>query len=120
MSRKWKSIDGIYSPPMFQIKKGSEVKIFVSTNGDLDKFDNNLFGLDIILNQWAYPYLQKEVKPFKLLKYNKNNSQFEAILKYLKKSNELDELQLLCKDLMILFNNEGFEIINWKVESINN
>ncbi|WP_152393021.1 hypothetical protein [Paenibacillus guangzhouensis] len=70
-------------------------------NKELDEFDK--VSIKPFVSQWTYAYQDKNIKLYKLLNCNIGESGFTLELLVIKKKVEIDELQLLCQDLLDYF-----------------
>lgn len=110
----WQNIDDIYREPVLTISKGNVINLYVKVEGDFELFESRTFGVRVILTHWQY-LDGKYIKPFKLQDYTRTDKSFHAELKVIKKSKEVDELKLLCEDLISVFNMENLLINDWEV-----
>ncbi|RAP78550.1 hypothetical protein [Paenibacillus montanisoli] len=99
-----------------EYKKGNTLKLLVCVEGNLHDFAANGFGVEVILHNWAYMDKGKTIKPFKLLNYVLiDTDKFEAHLDVIKKSTTMDEVMLLCNDVMDILNTYDLSITKWEV-----
>lgn len=110
----WQNIDDIYREPVFTISKGNVINLYVEVEGDFELFESYPIGVGAILTHWQYME-GKFIKPFKLLDYTRKDKSFNAELIVIKKSKEVDELKLLCQDLISVFNMQNLLITDWEV-----
>jgi len=100
----WQDINNVYEPCRYPLIKGAVVKLNVAIVGDFESFEKNIFGIKSLLTYWSYPTSNGDVTPFKLLQYERNSNSFCADLRLVKKSHEVDELRLLCQDIIDVLN----------------
>lgn len=110
----WQNIDDIYREPVFTISKGNVINLYVKVEGDFELFESSTLGVRALLMHWLY-LEGKYIKPFKLLDYTRTEKSFHAELQVIKRSKEVDELKLLCQDLIDVFNMENLLITDWEV-----
>lgn len=110
----WQNVDEIYTEPIIDIKKGS-LTLKVSLKGDFNQFESNIVGIKAALRHWCYFHEGKEISPFRLLEYSRRDQSFEAILEVVKKSKEIDEMKLLCQDIMDVLNLENIRVTEWEI-----
>lgn len=106
-------LETLYQPPTFPVKKGTIVQITVETEGSVEEFDNFRYSTGYILEIWIYLANDKRIKPFKLIRYECLGNGFQAELQFVRKSREVDELKLLCKDLLDVYNLSGIQVLSW-------
>lgn len=109
---KWDDIENIYSSTEFVVKTGTVVKISVELDNELDEYDRE--NLPTIIDTWTFPKNEKDIRPFKLQDFSFVEKSFEAEIKYKKKDKEIDELKLLCQDLLDFFNYYNVHITKWE------
>ncbi|WP_059172941.1 hypothetical protein [Bacillus sp. FJAT-27445] len=105
------NLDDVYSAPNFEIKKGSQILLYMYFDGSLKDFDDPIFGTKEMLDWWAYDSENgKRKRPLKLINYAGYENWFKAELLFVKKSQNIDELKLLIQDLMDVYNIEGLRV----------
>jgi hypothetical protein len=103
-------LEEVFSPPNFEVRKGSQVFLLVYLDGNLKDFDNSIWGTEQILRSWGYISDGKEIRPFTLLNYTGYENWFKAELKFEKKDNKNDELKFQIQDLIDIYNIEGIRV----------
>ncbi|MBP1988622.1 hypothetical protein [Paenibacillus eucommiae] len=116
MKDRYDNIEDVYEAPNSPIKQGSRIRIEVVCSEPIDEISGEI--VRDLLRLWTFPYNRKYIKPFKLEKYDLSEFSFEAILKILKKEEEIDELKLFCEDLLKFFNYDHIYISKWTVDVI--
>ncbi|WP_274366011.1 hypothetical protein [Paenibacillus thermotolerans] len=109
---KFDDINDVFMPISGTVRKGTVILIEVTTNGIIEEYDKGGISTKAILNSWTYG-ANRLIKPFKLQSYSYEGSTFKASLEVVKKSKELDELKLLCQDIIDVYNYENINIIKW-------
>lgn len=112
----WQNIDEIYTEPPFSLVKGNIINLTVKVEGDFEQFESNPLGMRAILTHWIYQSPGKDIKPFELQRYSRTDKSFSAELKICRKSKEIDELKLLCQDIVFVFDNENILMTSWIVK----
>ncbi|MFD2170164.1 hypothetical protein [Tumebacillus lipolyticus] len=107
-------LETVYQPPDFPIKKGTNVQIIVKTLGSVEEYDQKRVSTDTILKIWSYMANERRVKPFKFVNYECFGNGFQAIIQFVRKSKEVDELKLLCKDILDVYNINGIQVLYWR------
>jgi hypothetical protein len=111
----WQNVDEIYIEPTIVIKKGSILTLKVSLAGDFNQFESNIVGIKAALRHWCYFHEGKEISPLRLLEYSRRDQSFEATLEVVKKSKEIDEMKLLCQDILDVLNLENISVTKWDI-----
>jgi hypothetical protein len=110
--KQWDDIETIYISPDFIVKTGTIVNISVDLDNKLDEFDRE--NLATIIDTWTYPKHEKDIRPFKLQSFSFAERSFRAEIKFKRKDKEVDELKLLCQDLLDFFNYYHVHMTKWE------
>ncbi|WP_410514437.1 hypothetical protein PaeBR_08610 [Paenibacillus sp. BR2-3] len=116
----WDDINTVYTSIDFVITKNTVVTVEVTTDGSVAVYDSGGISTKTILNNWTYPTGSKDIKPFKLLDYSLQETGFKATLQFVKKSKEIDEIKLLCQDIIDVYNYEKLHVIKWETKLASN
>lgn len=115
---QWDELTLLYNKPNFSISSGTMVKIKVEMESKLDEYDTE--NLSTIIDTWSFPKNEKDIRPFKLINISFVENTFEADIRYKKKDKDIDELRLLCQDLLDFFNYFKNHIIKWDCTLLSN
>lgn len=112
---KWQDILNIFKRAEFDIVKNTILEIEVKLNKELDEFDK--VNIEPFVSQWTYAHQDKNIKPYKLLSCIIVESKFILNLVVIKKKPEIDELRLLCQDLLDYFNCYDVSVLEFNVSN---
>ena len=98
----------------FKFIKGSEFYINLIMDKPIDQY--YVRNLGAILNHWTFPFEDKDYRPFRLREINFESTSFKAKLIHKSKHKEIDEIRLLCKDLIDVFNYDKVHILSINIE----
>ena len=115
---EFQNVDHVYTPPIFKIIKGNIVNVEFEVQGDIDKYEQVPFGLKEFLSQWFYEIPNKSIKPIKLIDFQRCNNNIKFSVEFLKKSEEIDELKVLCNDILSILNYEDIRVKNWDLKLV--
>jgi hypothetical protein len=80
----------------------------------MDKFEEVPFGFKEFISHWMYEIPNNYVRPIKLITYQRINNHINILIEFTRKSRELDEIKILCKDILAILNYEEIIIKNLK------
>lgn len=102
MTFKWVGLEEVYNSSVEEIKRGSIVSIYVELDSLVDEYDQNY--LKPFLKDWTYDTHDKTIKPFKLIDFKIKNNSFEVTYKVKNKNENINELNIFCKDIVDYYN----------------
>ena len=98
------------------LKKNMNFRMIVKLDSLIEKY--YVRNLGKILNHWTYPTGEKDLRPFKLKEIAFEEQGFTVVFTVKIKHKEIDEIYLLCVDLIKVFNYDKVHVTEIKIELV--